>query len=74
LGGIQYPLLSDFARRFTESYGVPQNREGLLPGTSRRSAFLVDAEGIIRYVWYPPEGPGQPPVEEILEAARRLQT
>ncbi|HEX6510483.1 MAG TPA: redoxin domain-containing protein [Chloroflexota bacterium] len=72
LGGIPYPLLSDFAREFLEQYGVPENTAGLLPRTARRSAFVIDSEGIVRYVWYPPEGRGLPPIDEILEAVRAL--
>lgn len=69
---IRYPLLSDFGREFITGYGIPAREIPLLPGVASRSAFLLDTGGIIRYVWYEPEGGGLPPVEEILEAAQYL--
>lgn len=69
---LPFPLLSDFGREFVTSYGVPTRDIRLLPAVAGRSAFLVDASEIVRYVWYQPEGRGLPPVEEILEAARQL--
>jgi peroxiredoxin len=69
---IRYPMLSDFNREFLQAYGVPERSVGLLRHVSTRSAFLVDAGGIVRYAWYqPPEG-SLPPVEELLTAAREL--
>jgi peroxiredoxin len=70
---VPYPLISDFGREFLAKYGVPERNLHLLPRIGSRSAFVVDAEGIIRYVWYA-EGRGLPPIEEILQAVRALPT
>ena len=70
--GLEYPLISDFARTFAEDYQVPLSTEGALRGTTSRSAFVIDSERILRYVWYAPEGKGRPDVEEILRAVRAL--
>jgi peroxiredoxin len=69
---IPYPLLSDFGREFIASYGIPSRDLKLLPGVATRTAFIVDRDSVIRYVWYGPSGGGLPPVEEILEAAQQL--
>ena len=47
LGGIQYPLLSDFYPHGAQAaqYGVL-----LADGRSERALFIVDKEGIVRYV------------------------
>ncbi len=47
LGGITYPLLSDFwpHGKVAESYGVLREE-----GCSERALFVVDKRGIIRYV------------------------
>lgn len=47
LGGISYPLLSDFYPhgRVTELYGVLRPE-----GYSERAIFVIDKQGIIRYV------------------------
>jgi len=69
---IEYPLISDFTRTFAVDYHVPLSTDGALPGTTSRSAFVVDSKKIIRYAWYAPGGKNKPPVEEILNAARAL--
>lgn len=47
LGGINYPLLSDFW-----PHGEVARRYGVLreEGKSERAIFIIDAEGIIRYI------------------------
>lgn len=47
LGGINYPLLSDFF-----PHGRTASRYGVLrrDGTSERALFVIDKEGILRYV------------------------
>lgn len=48
--GIQQPLLSDFSREVTRAYDVElPNFAGLGGSASKRAAFVIDAEGIIRY-------------------------
>jgi peroxiredoxin/glutaredoxin len=48
LGGISYPLLSDFwpHGRVAEKYGVLRHHEG----RSERAIFIIDTQGIIRYI------------------------
>lgn len=48
LGGIHYPLLSDFwpHAKITELYGVLRPQEG----RSERAIFLIDKQGVIRYI------------------------
>lgn len=47
LGGINYPLLSDFYPHgeVSRCFGVLRD-----DGTSERALFIIDAEGIIRYI------------------------
>lgn len=48
LGGINYPLLSDFWPHgaVANLYGVLRSQDG----TSERAIFVIDKEGIIRYI------------------------
>jgi alkyl hydroperoxide reductase subunit AhpC len=68
LGGLSYPLLSDFYPHghVAEQYGV------LRPtGSAERAIFIVDKSGAIRYIDV--HEIGEPPDEEqILDALRRL--
>jgi peroxiredoxin len=70
--GIQFPMLSDFARTLLPQLGALGPGSPLLPSTARRTAFVIDPARTICYVWYaPPEG-GLPPVGEVLAAAQRV--
>ena len=67
---LEFPLLSDWNGEATEGFGVSHEYRGLR-GVSRRSAFLVDRDGVIRGAWE--YGSTEvPDVEELLAAARAL--
>ena len=44
--GLTYPLLSDFQRTVSRLYGVLDEERGV----ARRTTFVIDKEGIIRYI------------------------
>ena len=47
---LNFKLLSDFNKVVSETYGCLQDRWGMeLKGVSKRSAFVIDKEGIIQY-------------------------
>jgi len=70
---INYTILSDFKREAVKAYGV----EGELPvlkdyKLAKRSVFVIDKEGVIRYAWVS-ENPGvEPNYDEIAEVVRKL--
>src|SRR5512142_386585 len=68
LGGLSYPLLSDFwpHGKTAVDYGVLRNT-----GVAERSIFVVDKEGVIRYIDVHAIGE-QPPTDKIMEALDRL--
>lgn len=49
--GIEIPLLSDFRREVIERYDVTSDDPEGLGKLARRSAFVIDREGTIRYSW-----------------------
>jgi len=62
-GGFAFPLLADEDRAVGEAYGT------LGPlGFYRRSVFVVDATGVIRYAHRATAGLTFRPVDEIIEA------
>ncbi len=73
LGGISFPLLSDFwpHGRVAREYGVLRENESRLNGHNNRTVVLIDAEGVIRMIDLRPELDVHP-IEPILEALRRL--
>jgi glutaredoxin len=70
LGGISYPLLSDFWPHgaIAQEYGVLREDEG----KSERALFVVDKEGIVRYVDIH-DIDDQPDNAEIFEVLRQLE-
>lgn len=67
LGGLGYPLLSDMHRRACQAYGVHNPERNI----ARRSTFIVDREGILRFVEVYPQG-ATPDPEKLLDALRAI--
>ncbi|MDB5925265.1 MAG: hypothetical protein JWN13_4201 [Betaproteobacteria bacterium] len=69
LGGIPFPLLSDYWPHgaIGKAYGVFNDERGM----DKRSAFVLDAQGVIRYAKV--YEPGTiPESKELLEQVRKL--
>jgi len=67
---LGFPLLSDYTREVVELYGVATKDFAGLKGytAAKRSIFIVDREGTVRYVWIS-EDPGVEPNYEEIERA-----
>lgn len=49
--GAPFPILSDFNKDTIRAYGVLNDDYFGMRGVANRSVFVVDPEGVIRYVW-----------------------
>ena len=67
---LRDPLLSDWNGDATVGFDVAHDYNGL-KGVSRRSAFLVDGEGVVRGAWEY-ETSDLPDFDALVEAARAL--
>lgn len=69
MGGLSYPLLSDFFPHGHVSlqYGVLRG-----DGMSERAIFVIDRKGIIRYIDIH-DISEQPPTDKIMEALDKLR-
>ncbi len=66
---LPFQLLSDFNKTTSEAYGALYETFVLgLKGVSKRSAFVVDTEGILKYIEIL-ENAGQVPNFELVKAA-----
>lgn len=72
IGGISYPLVSDFYPHgeIAEKFGVLRKEAPAL-GASERALFIIDKEGIVRFIDVHPIGE-QPDNEELFEILRKL--
>jgi peroxiredoxin len=67
---LDFPLLSDWNAEATHGFGVGYQHNGMRD-VSRRSAFLVGLDGIVRGAWaYEPSE--LPDIDELIAAARAL--
>lgn len=74
IGGISYPLLSDFFPhgQVAEEYGVLRlDPDSSHYGAPERALFIVDGEGVIRFIDVHPIEE-QPDNEELFQILRKL--
>ena len=67
---LDFPLLSDSNAEATHGFDVAFEHNGMRD-VSRRSAFLIDADGVVRGAWAY-ETSELPDLNELIEAARAL--
>jgi len=71
---LPFPLLSDFNKKVTRLYGVlhdPWVAFGY-KGVAKRSVFLIDGRGFLRYRWVTDVPTEEPPYHEVAKAAQKL--
>ena len=69
LKDLQFPMLSDIKRELSASLGILDMKEGV----SQRATFIVDPQGIIRFVYVTDLSVGRSP-KEVLRVLDALQT
>ncbi len=64
---INFPLLSDHKREAAEAFGVSLESFAGMSGytAAKRSIFIVDKQGIVRYKWVTEDQGVEPDYEEI---------
>ena len=72
LGGLPFELLADFERRMVEAYGVRRDDVPGYSGMPRRSIFVVDPAGTIRWTWARTPDEPLPDFDAVVAAARRV--
>jgi len=69
---LQFTLLSDFNREASRAYGVLHEELMGLRGVAKRSVFVIDREGIVRYKWVSDDPGVKPDLREITQALAGL--
>lgn len=70
--GLDFPLLSDWEGTVANSYGVQYTEWLGHRGVAKRSVFVIDAAGVIRYRWLTEDALVLPPFDDVVAALRRL--
>jgi len=69
LNGLPFPMLADIKRELTSALGILDKDAGV----AQRATFIVDPQGIIRFVYVTDLSVGRNP-EEVLRVLDALQT
>jgi peroxiredoxin len=70
--GVPFPLLSDWGRETCTAYGVRYDVWKEHDGLAKRSLFLIDGWGTIRYRWVTDDALETPVIEDALEVMASL--
>ena len=71
LGDLPYDLIADFERKMVTDYGVRRDDVEGYSGIPRRTVFVIDGEGVIRYKWITSREMPQPDYDLVIEEARK---
>jgi len=69
---IPYPLLSDWNKKVCRTYEVLYDRLGTYEGVSKRSVFVVDATGVVRFKWVTEDAKVGPDVKAVAREVAKL--
>jgi peroxiredoxin len=71
---LTFPILSDYNRQAIKAYGVENSNFGGLDGytVAKRSIFIADKKGAIRYVWTTDDPMIEPDYKEIENALEKI--
>jgi peroxiredoxin len=72
LGGLPYDLIGDFERKMVTDYGVRRDDVAGYSGMARRSIFIVDHKGIVRYTWIASREQPQPDYDAVISEAKKV--
>jgi peroxiredoxin len=71
LGGLPFELIGDFERKMVTDYGVRRDDVEGYSGMARRSIFVIDRRGTIRWTWITSPEQRQPDYDAVIEEARK---
>jgi glutaredoxin-dependent peroxiredoxin len=70
--GVSFPLLSDWNRTVAPAYGVQYDVWRGHQGVAKRSVFVIDRQGIIRYRWVTDDALVLPDFDAAIGVLRQL--
>ena len=72
---LNFPLLSDYSREVVNIYGVAAEDFAGLKGytVAKRSIFIIDNQGIVRYKWITEDPTVEPDYDEIMSELEKLK-
>ena len=72
LGGLPFDLIADFERKMVGAYGVRREDVPGYSGMPKRSVFVVDPQGTIRWTWERSQDQPLPDFDEVVSEAKKV--
>ncbi len=71
---LEFPILSDYNRKVIELYGLESHNFSGLDGytVAKRSIFVLDKKGVIRYAWISDNSEKEPDYSGILQVLNTM--
>ncbi len=71
---LPFPVLSDYSRETVKKYGLELEDYAGLKGytVAKRSIFILDKGGVVRYVWVSEDPSVEPNYQEIQKALEEI--
>jgi glutaredoxin-dependent peroxiredoxin len=70
--GYNFPLLSDFNKSVSTAYGALYDNLLGFNGVSKRSAFVIDKSGTVKYAWVSEDARNMPEFDAIRSCLQQL--
>jgi len=72
---LPFPVLSDYNREVIKMYGLEMQNFAGLQGYSvaKRSIFILDPKGVVRYVWISEDPTVEPSYQEIEKVLQEIE-
>ena len=74
--GLNFEVLSDYSRSAVKAYDIAHDDFAGLDGytAAKRSVFVIDGEGVIRYRWVAPNPGVEPDYDAVKDAVAKLSS
>ena len=72
LGGLPYELIGDFERKLVTAFGVRRDDVEGYSGMAKRSVFIIDRHGVIRWTWERSKENPLPDYDQVIAEAKRI--
>jgi peroxiredoxin len=72
LGGIPYELIADFERKMVTDYGVRRDDVAGYSGMAKRTVYVIDRSGIVRWGWERTKDQPLPDYDLVLAEAKKV--
>lgn len=72
LGGLPYELIGDFERKLVTAFGVRRDDVEGYSGMAKRSVFIIDRQGVIRWTWERSKEQPLPDYDEVIAVAKKV--